>query len=526
MVYRSAAFGTFLRTVGCATDTRTDARLLADFYAHRDEPAFATLVRRYQRTVWSVCARTLTDPADAEDAFQATFLVLARSGRMLTDRGSVGGWLYRVAERVARKARTMTIRRKRREQRARRPEAVTDRTPDDLFDVVSDELGRLPEGHRLAVVLCDLDGLSRSDAAAQLGWPEGTLSTRLHRGRKELGERLRARGVTTPLVGLAAVFATSTVPVRAAEAVVELACIVTEIGLTDRAVPPSVAALVSQTTKEMAMRITTKFLATLTLATGVLGFGWLGLPGGMEPRATAAPVPEMKKDAKPDLSRTGLELLRNRKVLKALNCTAEQRAAIEDSFDDFQDGLRDTRLQMVAQLRATMLPGGQPNAAQEAQFKAELDQQMNNGLEAVKAAVAKALQPSQLLRLGQIDLQTRWAEVFTDPKIVEELKLTDEQKTQIDDAVKFAKDAIQNQNFVPVKGAGEGMVFVPDGKGGSGGFEKVEAVLTKEQKATWTKRAGEPIDFEKLNLYGANRGYSVRMIAPAPVVPPAKNGGR
>ena len=124
MAHRHAAFGSFLRTVGLTGEARSDARLLADFYTHRDETAFATLVNRHQRAVWSVCTRVLTNPADAEDAFPATFLVLARSGRLLADRGSIGGWLYRVAERVARKARTMTLQRQRLEQKAGRPEAA------------------------------------------------------------------------------------------------------------------------------------------------------------------------------------------------------------------------------------------------------------------------------------------------------------------------------------------------------------------------------------------------------------------
>ncbi|MEO2088669.1 MAG: sigma-70 family RNA polymerase sigma factor, partial [Gemmataceae bacterium] len=484
MAHRHAAFGTLLRTVGQVVDARTDARLLADFYAHRDEAAFAALVRRHQRAVWRVCSRTLREPADAEDAFQATFLVLARSGRMLADRGGIGGWLYRVAERVARKARTMAMNRKRYERKAGRPEAVTGQQANDLFEVVSAELDRLPENHRLAVVLCDLDGLSRADAAARLGWNEGTLSARLHRGRKELGERLRARGVTAPLVGLAAVFAVSPLPARAADSAAALACVVVESGLTSRAVPASVAALVSQTTREMAMRITTKALAVLTLAAGVIGFGWVGLPGGTTPRATAAPVPEVKKQAAPEVPPSAYPLLHRRNVQKELKCTAEQRVALLDHFED----------QAEAMMANGPVLGGQ--------FEAVLKERQEVEAKQNKEMAEKVLKPAQLVRLAEIDLQVRGAEAFTDPKVAEALRLTEDQKKSIGEAVDEIKNSnrgVQAMPAVPAGGGGPGGVVVFtanigfDPKARKAACDKAEAVLTKEQQAAWKKMTGEAV---------------------------------
>jgi RNA polymerase sigma factor (sigma-70 family) len=531
---RHAAFTTLLRTVGRAADTRSDARLLADFYAHRDEAAFATLVRRHQRAVWAVCARVLTDPADAEDAFQATFLVLARSGKLLADRGSVGGWLYRVAERVARKARTMAINRKRRERKAGRPEAVTAPPADDLFEVVSAELDQLPEAHRLAVIVFDLDGLSRTDAAARLGWNEGTLSARLHRGRKELAERLRARGVTAPLVGLAAAFATSTVPARAADAAVELACVVVESGLTCRAVPASVAALVSQTTKEMAMRITTKVLATLTLAAGVLGFGWVGLPSGADPRAAAAPVPEVKKAATLEVPPAAYQLLRVRKVLRELKCTPEQRVTIEDYFDDKADKAAEANGGVVFAVPPPPAGGDAAKANQE-QFEAEVTE--------IKNTVEKVLKPSQLLRLAEIDLQVRGADAFANAKVADALKLTDEQKKAIGEVIDELKNPNGGVRALPPAGAPGGVVVWSanvgaDPKARKAACEKAEEVLTKEQKAVWKKMVGEPValfDPHALAAGPAGGSITVRggMVAPPirvvpgraipalPLVPPA-----
>jgi RNA polymerase sigma factor (sigma-70 family) len=518
---RHAALGSFLRAVAPA-EPRSDARLLADFYAHRDEAAFAILVKRHQRAVWGVCCRLLHNLADAEDAFQATFVVLARSGKLLADRGSVGGWLYRVAERVARKARTMAISRTRREKRTAKPEAVPPQSPDDLFDVVADELGKLPENHRLAVALCDLEGLSRADAAERLGWAEGTLSARLHRGRKELGERLRARGVTASAVALAAVFATaSAVPARTLSTTAKLAGVVSQTGLTDRVVPPGVAALASHTTREMAMKITTKALAAVALTAGLIGFGWVGVGGVGEPRATAAPVPAEKKEEKVELPQSAIPLLNNRRVLRELKCTPEQRVAIEDGFDDAQDAVTAARKRGVAQYDAAMQAnGGKPNAQAEkvvADLQATLRDQSVLGTEAVKKLAEKTLKAEQLRRLVQIDRQVRWAELFSDEKTQDEIGLTAEQKKQMGELLDAGQGQFQKQKFfvAPVGGQGAVMPSVA----GNPQFAKVKELLTEPQLKAWGKLTGEPIDFDKLNL-AESMVYDLAVGRPAVVAPP------
>lgn len=537
MTRRPAAFDTLLRSVGTRIDTRSDHRLLTEFHAHRDEGAFATLVRRHQRTVWSVCSRLLTDPHDAADAFQATFLVLVRSGPMLTDRGSVGGWLYRVADRVARKARNMAINRAKHERRAGRSEAVHDgpQADDGLFEIVSAELDRLPDSHRLAVILCDLDGLSRAEAAVRLGWNEGTLSARLHRGRKQLAERLRARGVSAPLLGLATLVAPSAAPAQAARAAVELAARVVENGLMTRAVPATVAALVSQTTREMAMRMTTKVLAAFTLAAGVIGIGWAGLPGGSSSRAVAAPVPETKKEAKPDVTPSALQLLRNRKVLRELKCTPEQRVTIEDHFDDQAEA---SLANGGGVANFVIQPGANPNVIQQ-QFEANVRERQEAEAAETKAVAEKVLKPAQLLRLTEIELQVRGAEAFTDPKVVDGLKLTAAQKESVEKVIEEGKE---NRNGgiqavpPPAPGAAGGRVAFwtstspLNPKARKEAYEKAEAVLTREQKAIWKKMIGEPVGFDPHLIAVLHHGsgttvrFGVPLAVPAvpalPVIPP------
>ncbi|HET6575785.1 MAG TPA: sigma-70 family RNA polymerase sigma factor, partial [Fimbriiglobus sp.] len=196
-----------LRQLGDATRVAMpDAALLAWFAAERDEAAFAELVRRHGPTVLGVCRRVTRHPQDAEDAFQAVFLVLATKAGTLARPELLGNWLYGVAYRVARRARRSAARRREREgQVATMTEPVT-RPPEpvaDLAAVIDDALAELPERFRAAILLCDLHELPRSEAATRLGIPEGTLSSRLAAGRKQLADRLARRGITAPAAALA-----------------------------------------------------------------------------------------------------------------------------------------------------------------------------------------------------------------------------------------------------------------------------------------------------------------------------------
>jgi len=176
----------------------TDADLLARFAAARDDAAFAELVRRHGPAVLAVCRRLTGHAHDAEDAFQAAFLVLARRAGQVRRPDQLSNWLYGVAVRTALDARK-SRRYIREEPLAADPAATASDGPDpDLAAVVDEELARLPEKVRAAVVLCELEGVSRRDAAARLGVPEGTLSSRLAHARKVLAARLARRGVAAP----------------------------------------------------------------------------------------------------------------------------------------------------------------------------------------------------------------------------------------------------------------------------------------------------------------------------------------
>jgi RNA polymerase sigma factor (sigma-70 family) len=162
--------------------TPTDGRLLERFVRNKDESAFQALLQRHGAMVLGVCRRVLGDVHDAEDAFQATFLVLVRKARSIGKADSVGSWLYGVAYRTALKARADAARRRIHERQGgemSNSDPLADVAWRDLRAVLDEELGRLPEKYKAPLVLCYLEGKTNEEAAQLLGWTKGTVSGRL-----------------------------------------------------------------------------------------------------------------------------------------------------------------------------------------------------------------------------------------------------------------------------------------------------------------------------------------------------------
>ncbi len=276
-------------------DPRTDADLLARFVESGDPPAFAALVTRHGPLVLGVCRRALGATADADDAFQATFLVLIRKADTMPWRATVGPWLYGVAHRISRKARFKRDRRFAVETQVDivpHPETtMTDRAEsDELHRAFDDELAALPDAMRQAVVLCELQGVSRAAAAEQLRITEGTLSSRLARARKVLRDRLATRGIALAIPATAAVSAKLTAAT---------------VGLVNGAVgtvPAAVWALTQEALKTMAI-YKLKLGAVLVAAViGLTGFGLSAQGGGDEQpaaKAKADPPAKPMTDAAP-----------------------------------------------------------------------------------------------------------------------------------------------------------------------------------------------------------------------------------
>lgn len=187
------------RLAGAGDVAETDAELLRRYRETQDRAAFAVLMQRHGAMVYAVCQSVLRRREDAEDAVQATFLVLAQKAGSIRQQEGLGGWLQRVAYRIALKARADNARRQRREaQAARSP--MAEPTGDDLSwrelrSILHAELAALPESLRAPLVLCYLEGRTQEEAARQLGWPLSTVRGRLQRGREKLRRRLERRGV-------------------------------------------------------------------------------------------------------------------------------------------------------------------------------------------------------------------------------------------------------------------------------------------------------------------------------------------
>ncbi len=250
------------------------------FLNEHDEAAFAALVGRHGPMVFAVCRRILGNPADAEDAFQATFLVLVRKAWSLRTRGVLGDWLHGVARRTALKAKGAAAKRRLKEQAMARPEALGEESRDECLALLDGELAGLPEKYRLPIVLCDLEGRTRQEAAKHLGWPEGTVAGRLARARAMLAKRLARRGLTLSAGALAASLPTDAVLAHVPAALVAntvKAAMLLAAGETaaESLISAKVAALTGEIMKAM---FVTKLKTAATLVAFCLlgGFGWVG----------------------------------------------------------------------------------------------------------------------------------------------------------------------------------------------------------------------------------------------------------
>jgi RNA polymerase sigma factor (sigma-70 family) len=284
----TAALRTLLTSVASAS--MSDRDLLQRFAREGDQAAFATLVRRHGSMVLSVCQRELRYTPDAEDASQATFLLLARKAKGGRWELSLANWLYTTARKVAANARVAARRRARREARAAVREAVepVDVTAREFFAALDEELEKLPPLYREPLVLCHLEGLTRDEAAHRLGVPLGTVKIRLERGRKRLQDSLTTRGLGLG-AGLLAIAVIS--PAGASSPQLVESIMAAALGRA----PAAVAALA----KGASMNALFSKLLIAAVSVAALGLGSLSLTVGGQPDRAVAP--EMESQKPPDI---------------------------------------------------------------------------------------------------------------------------------------------------------------------------------------------------------------------------------
>jgi RNA polymerase sigma factor (sigma-70 family) len=317
----------------------TDRQLLAQFATQRDETAFATIVRRHGPLVLGVCRRVLGHEQEAEDAFQAAFLILARKAAAMRWQDSIGNWLYGVAYHVARKERARAARRRRYESYSPvlpEPEAPQEPAWRELAAVLDEELHRLPGECRSALLLCYLKGLTRDQAARQLGWSLRTLDRRLERGRELLRTRLTVRGLTLSAALLGTVLA------RSATAAVPPVL----AGAASKAAAPYAAGTGLTQGFAAGWR---KVAAVLLLAVGVTAAGVVGQrlassgdqPDGPPVRAADAPKAEGRQPATDELTeplpagavaRLGTTRFQHGADVNAVAFTADGKGLVSSGF--------------------------------------------------------------------------------------------------------------------------------------------------------------------------------------------------
>jgi RNA polymerase sigma factor (sigma-70 family) len=306
---RTPPLGHALRRLCRSTEEQTeqdlsDADLLQRFRAGREETAFALLVQRHGPMVHGVCRRVLGDVHEAEDAFQATFLVLVRQAAVIRQREALGGWLYRVAYRVAARARGSQSRRRAVASQAPVPAAVPDPAATaawgELRHALDEELHRLPDKYRAPVVLCCLEGKTHEQAGRELHWPKSSVTARLERARELLQQRLVRRGFVLPAGLLAALLAAETssaaVPATLLLATVRLAL---QVLRGEPAAAPGVA-LAEGVLRGMARtRLAVAAAVCLVLGLAVAGVGALAQPktGGAAGAGEGSAAEPVEKDA-------------------------------------------------------------------------------------------------------------------------------------------------------------------------------------------------------------------------------------
>src|SRR5262245_35969679 len=303
----TAQLGTLMRhlqelAAGCARRHVTDRQLLEDFASRGDEHAFASLVQRHGPMVLRVCRRLLRHEQDAEDAFQATFLVLARHPGSIRRRDTLASWLSGVASRTAMKAKRSASRRKHHEARLRdrKPQLAPSPTWDDVQAVLDEEIQRLPESYRSAFVLCVLDGKTVAAAAAEMGVKAGALSARLARARRRLRQQLARRGILLSVVlaalSLAQGAGNAAVPPALAGATIRFGLLVAAGEPAAGVLPAHVANLAAGVTR--AMFLTKTKIATavlLVLGCVIAGAGVLTRPALVTPREEPKPQADAQR---------------------------------------------------------------------------------------------------------------------------------------------------------------------------------------------------------------------------------------
>jgi RNA polymerase sigma-70 factor (ECF subfamily) len=506
----------------------TDAELLGAFVDRRDEAAFEALLDRHGPTVLGVCRRIAGAGPDAEDAFQAAFLVLARKAHVVRPRAALAGWLHGVAVRAALKVRSNEARRRTKEREAAtmpRPADVEAPCPDTVA-ALHRELGRLPDDLRATVVLCDLEGKTRTEAARQLGWPEGTVASRLARARRRLARRL-----APPAPALALALVPAAVPARLYANTLNAAR-----AFAGGSAPTAAGvALAEEVITDMLLTKLTRATAVVLAVVAAAGVG-LGVATAPMGAAPAGKPPSGSDDLAAALKTArpiNVGILEQDELLTDLKCTPDQRRAVTDLIKQAQDEYREA---IQASFKARLAPAGAAGGV--VSFGSS-----SGGVKYDHAKLAATLRPDQLVRVRQLELHVRGPHAFADRRVIRALGLSAEQELKVEEIIIKYEPEFATALSELLRG-GKDADARPLGELAAKYIADCQKVLTKEQRAAWEWLAGprpEPGSWVRatapsmpsLNLPGminvpGGAGGGIRIapvpggvvVPPPPVVPP------
>jgi RNA polymerase sigma factor (sigma-70 family) len=416
----------------------SDQELVEQFRSRRDDGVFRAILERHGPMVYQVCRRALSSPADVEDAFQATFLILIRRAHTLRRQGSLASWLHGVAWRTALKLRTKSDRRRRRESLAdAEPQAVSENsTWKEVRAILDEELNRLSESARGPLVFCYLEGRTQDEAAAQLAVSKSTLRRRLEKSRQVLARRLARRGVALSAVGSAQLISdcaqgaglSSALIVRTVQSACHTA---TGIAAPAGVVSTRVAALCDGVIKTMNYAKYKSVVASLACCLAI-GFGVYQaspeLAFAQQKGSTASATPPK---GSPDIEPVDPGLVFDANVQKQLRLSQNQIRQLTEARDKGRESKADQGKRVseidaqLKKLQEQMEKLSQERSvALQAIHKAESEQ--------VKSEIPKVLSRDAVDQLRQITLQRmRLADVLLDPRIRARLELNDEQIKKI-----------------------------------------------------------------------------------------------
>jgi len=435
----------------------TDGRLLESFRTCADEAAFEVLVKRHGPMVLGVCKRVIGNIHDAEDALQAVFLVLAKKAASIARSDLVGNWLYGVAYRTALQARARLGRRRAREIQVKdmpQPTVSSDMELHELHQALDLELNKLPDKYRVPIVLCDLEGRPRKDVAGRLKVPEGTLSSRLAKGRQLLARRLLRHGLALSGAALATALtqqaASAAVRTALVSSMVKAAALTAAGQSAAALLPAQVLALSQGVLKTMLLnKLKAISLVCLGLVLGGVGAGF-GIPGAKA--QPAVPAAQSGQTAQPGQSRPAAaddqepidgSLLMNQQIQAELRLSKNQINKLQ-ALSREVDGKNHVKHKEIQQLQkridelqqqiAQIQKGIDGKRAEAGTIRAGIDGE--RGLTLGKAA-PEILSARALKRVREIQRQKRGLRaLLQDPKVQHMLKLDDEQLRKIEGILK------------------------------------------------------------------------------------------